>query len=230
MPIKRPKLVTEEIYHIISRGTGDTLIFKNNDDYYRGIFSLYEFNTTEPVEIRKQREKRRVMKASGEQFSAARNCLVEIMAFCFMPNHIHLLLRQIKDEGISKFMRKFGAGYGLYFNKKHGRQGHLFQGRFRAVHIKNDNQLRAIFAYIHTNPVSLIEPDWKGAGAENPGEAIRFLESYKWSSYQDYIGKNNFPSLTERNFLKEALGKEGSCKNVVEDWVRYKREIVGLEP
>ena len=229
MPIKRPQLINGEIYHIVIRGVGDSLIFKNKDDYYRGIFSLYEFNTTEPIEIRKQREKRKTAKRSGGQTSAnARKLLVEILAFWFMPNHIHLLLKQIRNNGITKFMQKLETGYATYFNKKYNRKGHLFQGRFRAVHIKTNEQLKNVFVYIHTNGISLIEPTWKEIGIKNPQKVIKFLENYKWSSYPDYIGKKNFPSVTKRDFLSKVIGREKGCRNFVESWVKYKKELKDL--
>lgn len=228
MPIKRPQLVKGEIYHIVIRGVGDSLIFKDTSDYYRGIFSLYEFNTTKPIEIRQQRKRRRAIKASGEQFSDTRKLLVEVLALYFMPNHIHLLLRQLKKRGITQFMRKFGAGYAGYFNKKYTRKGHLFQGRFRAVRIKTNEQLKNVFVYIHTNGISLIEPKWKKKGVSNPKKAIKFLGNYKWSSYPDYIGKKNFPSVTNRKFLLKVMGGRKDCKAFVENWVRYKGEIRNL--
>jgi len=229
MSVKRPKLVNNEIYHIVVRGTGDSLIFKNEDDYYRAIFSLYEFNTTVLIEIRKQREKRKTAKRSGGQTSAdTRELLVEILAFWFMPNHIHLLLKQIRNNGITQFMQKLGTGYAAYFNKKYNRKGHLFQGRFRAVHIKNNEQLKTVFVYIHTNGVSLIEPKWKERGIKNPQKVIKFLESYKWSSYPDYIGKKNFPSVTKRGFLFKVMGEEKGCKKFVENWIKYKKELRDL--
>lgn len=228
MPIKRPQLVNGEIYHIVIRGVGDSLIFKDTADYYRGIFSLYEFNTSEPVEIRTKREQRKNIKATGEQFSDIRKRLVEILAFYFMPNHIHFLVRQIKDNGISQFMRKFGAGYAGYFNKKYNRKGHLFQGRFRAVQIKTNEQLNNVFVYIHTNGISLIEPKWKKKGIKNPKKVIKFLEDYKWSSYPDYVGKKNFPSVTNRKFLSKVMGGEKGCQGFVENWVKYKGEIKDL--
>lgn len=225
MPVKRPQLINNEIYHLTLRGVGDSLVFKNQDDYYRGIFSLYEFNTTTPIEIRNQREKRKTAKAHGEQFSVDnRDLLVEILAFWFMPNHIHLLVRQIKNNGITKFMRKLGAGYAAYFNKKYNRRGHLFQGRFYAVHIKNDEQLKTIFVYIHTNGISLIEPKWKELGIKNSEKVIKFLENYKWSSYQDYIGKKNFPSVTKREFLLKIMGGERGCKEIIDDWIKNKKK------
>lgn len=226
MPIKRPPLVNGEIYHIITRGTGDSLIFKDIDDHYRGIFSLYEFNTATPVEIRRKREQRKISKARGEQFSAdTRGLLVEVIAFCFMPNHVHLLLRQLKGGGISLFMRKFGVGYAAYFNKKYNRRGHLFQGRFRAVHVKNDEQLKTVFVYIHSNAISLIEPKWKERGIKYPQKVIRFLENYKWSSYQDYIGKKNFHSVTNREFLLDVIGGSKNCRELVDGWIKYKKKF-----
>jgi len=225
MPIKRPQLVNNEIYHIVVRGVGDSLIFKDKDDYYRAIFSLYEFNTTEPIEIRERRKARKAAKTTGELFSDTRKLLVEILAFYFIPNHIHLLVRQLRDEGITQFMRKFGAGYATYFNKKYNRKGHLFQGRFRAVHIKTNEQLKNVFVYIHTNGISLIEPKWKEKGINNPKKVIKFLENYKWSSYPDYIGGKIFPSLTKRNFLLRVMGGKKGCRKFVESWVRYKGEI-----
>ncbi|MEK7071782.1 MAG: transposase, partial [Patescibacteria group bacterium] len=227
---KRPQLVNGEIYHVVIRGVGDSLLFKDKNDYYRGIFSLYEFNTTSPIEIRKQREKRKITKASGDRISAdTRELLVEIWAFWFMPNHIHLLVKQIKDRGITQFMRKLGVGYAAYFNKKYNRMGHLFQGRFRAVHIKDDKQLITVFVYIHTNGISLIEPSWKEKGIKNPNKVIEFLENYKWSSYPDYIDKKNFPSVTERKFLLKMMGGKNGCKEIIDDWVKYKKTLKGFD-
>mgnify|MGYP001207942808 CR=1 FL=1 len=240
MPIKRPPLINNEIYHVIIRGVGDSLIFNNKEDRYRAIFSLYEFNTDEPVEISVQRRKRR-NKIKGEQFSfnfgnsEKRNLLVEILAFCFMPNHIHLLLKQVQDDGITKFMRKFGAGYATYFNKKYNRKGHLFQGRFKAVHIEDTNQLQTVFVYIHTNPISLIDTHWKEEEIKDSAKAIKFLEKYKWSSYLDYLGKKNFPSITKRNIFQEIIGDKEDIQEFVNDWVKYQTAItednttIGLE-
>ena len=222
MPVKRPQLVNQEIYHIIIRGTGDSLIFKDESDYYRGIFSIYEFNTIKPIEIKKRRHERQKIKVNGEPFSDTRDLMVEILAFCFMPNHIHLLLRQLKDKGISEFVKKVGVGYAGYFNKKYDRKGPLFS-KFRAVHIKDDIQLKVVFAYIHVNPASLIEPGWKENGIKDSKKVIGFLKKYKWSSYQDYSGKKNFPSVTERDFFLKTIGDEKNCREFVENWVEYKK-------
>lgn len=231
MAIKRPQLVNNEIYHIIIRGVGDTKIFKEQNDYYRMIFSIYEFNTTKPIEIRNKRKEAKDRKYGGQSSVSSfennddRDLLIEILAFCFMPNHIHLLLRQIKNNGVTKFMRKVGTGYGGYFNRRHNRKGHLFQGRFQAVHIKTNDQLQTVFVYIHANPISLVEPKWKEIGIKNTNKAIKFIENYKWSSYLDYLDRRNFPSLTSRRFLEDVIGKNEKCKKFINDWIKYKNEL-----
>ena len=228
MPYRKEQFANDEIYHIILRGLDDNLIFRDINDYYRGIFSIYEFNNAHRIEIRKRREERKREKASGVPDSAIvdkREKLAEVLAFCFMPNHIHLLLKQLRDGGIVKFMNKIGSGYAGYFNRKYKRKGYVFQNRFRSIHIKNDDQFTIIFNYIHSNPVSLIEPGWKENGIKNPDKAIKFLKKYKWSSYKDYAGENNFPSVTERKFMSEFMGGIKGCKEMVKNWLEYKRKF-----
>lgn len=232
MPYRKEQFVNGEIYHITLRAIDDNVIFKNINDYFRGIFSIYEFNNDKSVTIQQKRKIRERIKKETtvirDPFSITdeRDKLVEVLVFCLIPNHVHLLLKQLKDNGITKFMRKFGAGYGGYFNRKYGRKGHVFQNRFVSVHIKDDRQLSVVFVYIHTNPVSLIEPKWKEIGIKEPDKVIKFLEEdYRWSSYFDFVGKKNFPSLTERGFLLEVMGREQGCKDAIENWVRYKGEI-----
>lgn len=232
MPYREEQFENGEIYHITLRAIDKNLIFKDTNDHYRGIFSIYEFNTTSPVKIRERRRIRaqikKAAKASTDPICVTdpRDKLVEALTFSLMPNHIHLLLRQLKENGISKFMQKIGAGLGGYFNKKYNRKGHVFQSRFNSVHIKTEAQLRTVFVYIHTNCIALIEPGWKEEGIKDPERAIKFLEEeYRWSSLFDYIGKKNFPSVTDREFLFEVMGGEQNCKKEIENWVKYKGKI-----
>ncbi len=229
MPYRKQQLVNGEIYHVVTRRIEDNLLFKNIDDYYRGIFSIYEFNNSKSITIRERRALRVQIKARRDPTPVIddRELFVQILTFCLMPNHIHLLLRQLQDKGISKFMQKFGAGYAAYFKNKYEleQKGYFYQGRFISVPIKTDDQLKNVFVYIHTNPVSLIEPKWKEIGIRDPNKAIKYVENYKWSSYPDYIGKKNFPSVTERDFILKVMGGEQGCRDFVEHWIRYKGEI-----
>lgn len=227
MPIKRPPLVNGEIYHIVVRAVDGLKLFRDEKDYLRKIHNLFEFNDSNPTKWQYRRYyengSRDIIKREK------RNLLSEILTFCLMPNHIHLLVRQLIDGGISKFMRKIGAGYGIYYNNKYKRSGHVFQGKYRAVHVKNDQQLQTTFVYIHANPVSLIAPNWKENGIKDVNGAVSFLENYKWSSYQDYLQNKNFPSLTSREFLTETIGGVEACRELVNNWLEYKKELTDFE-
>lgn len=237
MPYRKEEFISGEIYHNTVRAIDDNLLFKNTDDHYRGVFSIYEFNNANPVNIFNRRRDRIIEKKYeklcdiGSHTNSIidvdkRDKLVEVMTFCLMPNHIHLLLKQLKDGGISKFMQKIGAGYGRRFNDKYHRKGHVFQDAFKSVHIKSDEQLKIVFTYIHTNPLSIMEPGWKEKGIKNPDRAIKFLEEeYRWSSYFDYIGKKNFPSVTTRDFMLEIMGGEQGCKEAIKNWVLYHKDL-----
>ena len=230
MPYRKEEFVNGEIYHIIFRAIDENLLFKNDDDYYRGIFSLYEFNNGKPIEIRqrrKERKREKIIEVNGGPSSVdKRERLVDVFAFCLMPNHIHLLLKQLKEGGITKYMSKNGTGYAGYFNRKYDHKGYVFQNRFQSVHIKNDNQLKIVLNYIHTNPISLVEPKWKELGIKNSERVIGFLKNkYRWSSNFDYLGKKNFPSVTERDFMLEIMGGVNGCQNFINKWVVYKNEL-----
>ncbi|KKP55439.1 MAG: hypothetical protein UR46_C0004G0009, partial [Parcubacteria group bacterium GW2011_GWA1_33_6] len=203
-----------------------------------------EFNNSNPVSIMKRREQRQKEKISLQirrrRASSVdlleeiekleidiREKLVDILAFCFMPNHIHLLLKQITENGLHDFMVKLGSGYGRYFNQKHQRKGYVFQNRFRSVIIKDDNQLMMVINYIHANPISLIEPNFKEQGIKKHSieEVVNFLKTgHRWSSFPDYVGIKNFPSVTERIFVTEFMGKEKGIINNMTEWVSYKKD------
>ena len=201
-----------------------------DQDYWRGIFSLYEFNNEASVVIREKRKMRSKKLARGPasgSFSGKENkrLLVEVLAFVFMPNHIHLLLRQEKEGGISKFLQKFNTGYAMYFNEKYKRVGPLFQGRFKAVHVEDNEYLKTIFVYIHTNPIAIIEPGWKEKGISDAKKSKEFLEDYRWSSYLDYLGWDNFPSITQRDFLEQVFDNREEMRNFVDGWIGYKESL-----
>ncbi|MBI2450108.1 MAG: transposase [Candidatus Nealsonbacteria bacterium] len=232
MAIKRPKFITGQIYHIFNRGVERRNIFQQISDNFRFIFCLYELNDKKLVKMRDRIEIRKENKKYTGSTGVSdrkdkREPLVEIISFCLMPNHYHLILHQLVDGGISLFMKKLSNGYTGYFNEKYNRKGigALFQGRFKAVHVEDDRQLMALICYIFTNPLELLEKNWKEVGVKDVEEAVKFLESYRWSSYLDYIGIPNFPSVTKRDFVTEFFGSSDKIKKSVEDWILYKTEL-----
>ena len=230
--MQKPKFANNELYHIYNRGVEKRTIFLNQTDYLRFVHDLFEFNDDKPTpssNIRFSLRQPSMVNSNHLQQclevqlpNIARKLLVEVLVFCLMPNHYHLLLRQRIDGGIVKFMQKLGTGYTNYFNQKCKRVGPLFQGRFKAVLINRDSHFIHIPYYIHANPLELIMPKWKEREIENYKKAARFLENYRWSSFLDYIGKKNFPSVTQRGFLLKLLGGPGEYEK---DFIKWLKKI-----
>ena len=227
MPNKRLKFVTGEFYHIFNRGVEKRDIFQQTSDYFRFIFCLYELNDKNLIKMRDRIDERKNRKHTGATRVDKRDPLVEVIIFCLMPNHYHLILRPLIDNGISLFMKKLGDSYVGYFNEKYNRKGmgSLFQGRFKAVHVQTDEQFMNLVCYIFTNPIEFLEKNWKKIGIKDTKKAIKFLESYRWSSFLDCIGIANFPSVTKRNFIMEFFDSSTKIKEAVENWILYKTEI-----
>jgi putative transposase len=240
MPNKERQFINDEIYHIFNRGIEKRDIFIDESDYYRFIFSLYECNDLNYVVMRNRIGERRMRSRIGKGATFAslsnskRGLLVEVIVFTLMPNHYHLIVRQLRAGGISLFMKKLSNSYTGYFNGKHERtgMGGLFQGRFKAVHVEGNNQFMHLVEYVFSNPVELADSDWKIRGAKDPKKAIEFLNDYKWSSYLDSIGSKNFPSVTEREFLWKVFsgskdiekGKQ-NVKKFTEEWIKNKKSL-----
>ncbi len=114
--------------------------------------------------------------------------LVAIGAYCLMPNHFHLLLQEITENGISRFMQKVGTAYAMYFNIKNDRVGGLFVKPFRSKFIGDDRYVRRVAQYIHLNPAELYEPEWKSGQAHDIRTLQNKMLAYRYSSLPDYFG------------------------------------------
>jgi len=214
------------IYHIVNRGVDGRNIFLKDQDYSRFILGLEFFNNKNSIDLwplitravgGSDPPTASVKQRLENERKEKRELIVEFMAFTLMPNHYHLILKEIIPKGISLYIQKMG-GYSTYFNKQNNRNGGLFQSRYTCVEIKSDAQLSIVFNYVHTNPVELVEPMWKNQQVKNFDKAKEFLENYKWSSYRDYIGIPTFSNLINRNFFLEFFESEKNCKKEVEDW------------
>ena len=145
-----------------------------------------------------------------------------------MPNHFHLLLREKKEGGISMFMEKFLTAYSMYFNKKNGRTGKLFEGVFKAIHVDNDEYLKYLFSYIHLNPVKIIDPLWKESGISDKEKAKQYLGNYPYSSYFDYLGRARGENLIlNKEAFPEYFENSKEFEQFIDDWLLLK-EFQGL--
>ncbi len=218
----RIKPSTGQIYHVYNRGVEKRGVFSDDADRFRFVHDLFEFNDNKPTlnltyHFNRTKE---VGVPPPKLERLPRKLLVELMAFCLMPNHFHLMLRQKMDGGITLFMQKVGIGYTKYFNQKYQRVGPLFQGKYKAEVIKNDAHFLHLPYYIHANPLDLTMPAWREREISNHKQALQFLEAYRWSSFPDYIGKRNFPSVTHRDFLLELAGGQEKYKTGFISWLK----------
>lgn len=109
---------------------------------------------------------------------------VRLYLFCLMTSHVHLLV-ETPGGNLSRFMQRLQTAYTVYFNLRHGRAGHLMQGRYGAVLVEGDEYLRRLSRYVHLNPVHV------GEVRKLPLKArIKRLRAYRWSSYPSYIGRS----------------------------------------
>lgn len=206
-----------EFYHIYNRGTEKRNVFMSRADRNRFMALLYFANQNEPVDLKLQGS---TLLGTVEKRIGAP--IVEIVAYCLMLNHFHMLIRELEEGGISKFMQKLTTGYTMYFNKKYERNGSLFQGRFKATHVADDIYLRYLISYIHLNPIKLIEPKWKEAGIANKVRAEQYLETYVSSSYLDYLGKERPEGMIlAREALPEYFSSGTDFKTFVTEWLTY---------
>jgi len=214
--------MTMEFYHVLSRGVDKRKIFLDEKDYFRGVHDLFEFNDTERVNnltyflrYNSKDAGRPYIERGGRK----RKLLVKIHSFCFMPNHYHMLLSPLTKNGIPLFMKKFNGGYAKYFNERYNRTGALFEGKYKRIIIKNEAHFIHIPYYIHLNPLDLITPEWREKKLHDFNKAIKFLESYRWSSHMDYLGVKNFPSVTQREFLFDIFGSNKQYGQKIEEWL-----------
>ena len=222
MSIRKDNLVSGEIYHIYNRGVDKRDIFMDDEDRFRFIHDLFEFNDENAVSNLGIHLNTNKTKEVGLPYinRKPRKVLVEILAFCMMDNHYHMIVRQKAENGITEFMRKLGTGYTNYFNQKYERTGALFQGRFKSVCIKSNAHLMYLPIYIHLNPLDFKFHTWREKKIKNYKEAIEFLDSYRWSSYMDYTGQKNFPSLIKKDFILSRIGDEKKFKKEMIDWLK----------
>ncbi len=223
------KFVKNNIYHIFNRGVEKRDIFLEDNDRWRFLQGLFLFNDVRiSASLLWDLERSHgavtfgVLKKYFKDWSKGRKPLVRILADCLMPNHYHLLVEEIEEDGITKFMHKLGTGYTNYFNKKYVRVGSLFQGTFKAHAVKDDVYLQYVLVYINVlNSAQLVEPALKEEGIKDQEAVLKFAKDYPWSTHQEYLGlrdsiiidqglfKDIFPdSKHYEDFVRRVLPKQ----------------------
>lgn len=168
-------------YHIYNRGIRKQDIFIEKKDYQRYLDRMIEYKDRHHVSI---------------------------LAYCLMPNHVHLLIRQNGPEPASQFIQRLHTAYTMYFNKKYNLVGHPFQSRFKAKIITKDEYLMHLSRYIHLNPQKLVSK----------------LPAYKWSSYPDYIKGNSDRGLVETKFVLSMFKRKNQqMEDAIRQYIEFTR-------
>jgi|SRR3989344_880377 len=199
------KFAAGEYYHVCGRGNNKQEIFHNDRDYIRFLAYLLCDQADTLVDIDEVME--RLGKNTENLLDAdvaeriARDRYVELVGFCLMPNHYHLILLNKNVEGISRYMQRTLNGYTRYSNVKYERVGHVFQGPFKAVRVESNEQLVYLSAYVHLNAKEL--PGWR----DNPHQ-------YPWSSYKDYLGGTTYQGLLKPEIVLGQFDKPSEYHRV----------------
>ena len=210
-----------EFYHVYNRGVDKRLVYKDNLDRDRFIRSLIAFNDVGRLSTRSL--------SHMDDPVLSETPYVEIVAYTLLPNHFHLLIRQVADQGVSEFMRRLGTGYTAYFNKRYQRSGRLFQGPFKAKHVSNDSYLLHLSRYIHLNVLDLSHPEWRETEIENWSAAERQLMDYRWSNAHIFLGGKP-DGFTNPTPILERLGLAEAYRSFLRAWVVRDPVLVGRIP
>lgn len=212
MATRKISFVVNEYYHIYNRGILKNTIFLDEEDKRRFIKLLFVCNSDKSVVFKSIQGLPLDKIDRGET-------LVDIGAYCLMPNHFHILVKEKKENGLSVFMGKLSTAYAMYFNTKYERKGKLFEGMFGSKYVDTDEYLNWVFSYIHLNPVKLIDPGWKENGISSPEFAKSFIQNYVYSSYHDYFLRNRLEKIIlNKNAFPENLSQLNDFKELIEEF------------
>lgn len=214
MSYRKTPIVSGEIYHVFNRSIAQQPIFISSKDYKRAleVFRYYQYRKP-PLRFSFYNRLSVDEKAKFiEELANTADSLIDVICFCFMPNHFHFLLKNLTEEGIKKFMSNFQNSYAKYFNTKTGRTGSLFQQNFKAVRIESDEQLIHVSRYIHLNPVTAYIV-----------KSIEELVDHPWSSYSEYLkrGRSNF----KKDLILANFRSINEYKKFVADQVNFQRQL-----
>ena len=212
---KREHFEYGEWYHCYNRGIDKRDVFDNELDAARFLMTLYLANGSKPIRLFSERKPTLTNSLDVERGSP----LVAIGAYCLMPNHFHLLIKEETEGGISKFMSKLSTAYTMYYNAKNDRVGNLFLKSFRSRHISNDRYLQRVLQYIHCNPAELYESGWKQGRVRSMGSLQKKLLNYPYSSLSEYENKVRTSDLLSQEVF--AVGNHPPLSRLLEDAREY---------
>lgn len=206
MPYRKNMLITNEVYHVFTKSIAGYKIFNSDNDFLRMVKTVQFYSIDNPP-CRFSWYAEKDDEAAIADLLQDKNKLIDIIAYCLMPTHVHFVLVPLKENGISKFMNIVLKSYSKYFNVKYKRKGPLWEGRFKNVLVDSDEQLLHLTRYVHLNPVSahiVDNPmDWKFSSYREYVE--KYEEGRKICHYQNYLESNED---VYRKFVEEYIDEQ----------------------
>jgi putative transposase len=217
MPSRSVPIITDQVYHVFNRSVGSIPIFVTKKDYHRFFESVNYYRFSDPqVRFSFYNRANKALKESILASLYSSHPVVSILAYAFMPNHVHFVLRQEIDDGISVFMSRLQNSYARYFNIKNKRFGSLFQSLFKCVRIESDEQLLHVVRYVHLNPVTSFIVN-----------SVAELQTYPWTSYGSYLS-NELYSMVQTDDVLSHFKSIDSFEQFTKDQVEYQRTLAEL--
>lgn len=211
--VRKITFVNDHIYHVFNRGIERRSIFTNQREFRRaqGLIKFYRHKKT-PIRFSRFIKLAEDVRNNLLKTLYKSERLVDILAYCLMPNHFHFMLKQNADRGISTFISNFTNAYTKYFNTKNQRSGPLLEGVFKAVLVETDEQLIHLSRYIHLNPIasSIIEADK--------------LDYYAWSSYPEYLSLSN-NEICQKSPVLEMFKSVKEYREFVNNQIEYAKKL-----
>lgn len=209
--------VNNEFYHVYNRGTDKREIFLKDHDFERFLQSLHLFNDALFTTPRSLHQKVKAL-SMADVYDFERDHYVDVISYCLIPNHYHLLVRQRKQGGISKLMHKLDMGYSHYLNNRLDRSGTLYEGAFKAIHVDHEAYLEYLPVYIHLNVLDLGGFDWREGSVKDWKTALDFLSRYRWSSHCAYMGKKQYLPLIKADTIQELYRDTDDYVSHLKSW------------
>ena len=212
MPRRSIPIVKNEIYHVVNRTIGGYPIFNNDRNCRRfiDVINYYRVNKP-PIRYSKYLLLNEKDKAYSDTLLNSLPKTTDILCFCLMPNHFHLLIKLLSDDSVNDYVRKISNSISRYINLKRNRRGPLFQSRFRCVHIEDTDQLLHVSRYIHLNPYS--------SGIVKSKEE---LLKYPYSSFNEYLSN---PRIYQTDLVIKQFNNVKLYKKFVLNHADYQRSI-----
>ncbi len=217
--MRTTRFANKEFYHIFNRGVDKRSIFSRPADVDRFLQCMVEFNTRDPIGSLYQLSFQKQKKMTSKKDS-----LVNVICYCLNQNHFHMILEQVSEKGIEKFMHRLGTGYTHYFNKANRRTGSLFQGSYKAIHIDSNEYLLYLSAYVSLNyrvhqlsslAAKLVRSSWGEYMKKSHGAQSICVKNVIMKQFSDV---EEYTSFAE-NALAGMLDRKALSKEIEQYWL-----------